>query len=286
MITAIGLPRAEQDADRSAAAAGVEVRELTAADDMSAAAEVLRTIWRTAPDESLVHPSMLVALAHGGNYVVGAFDRDRMVGVCIGFFGGPRIDVAHGHTLHSHIAGVLPSSAGHGVGTALKLHQRLWCLRRDVQQISWTFDPLITRNASFNLHRLGASVSSYLIDFYGSMTDGVNAGQPTDRLLVDWQLRAEVDDHRGMAELEPMVTIGADGRPVEAPGGPARFGTARSAGRLMLPADIEALRRRDPETADQWQLVTRRWLGGLLDAGWSVSGFDRQHGYLLASKDS
>ena len=89
-----------------------------------------------------------------------------MLGACIGFFGPP----AHAE-LHSHIAGVRPAGLGRSVGFALKVHQRAWCLRRDVRVIAWTYDPLIRRNAYFNLVKLGARPAEYLRNFYGVMDD-------------------------------------------------------------------------------------------------------------------
>ncbi|SDS70168.1 hypothetical protein [Microlunatus soli] len=290
MITAPAVSAAEEAADSCARAAAVEILELESGADMNAAAEVLRTIWQTGADQPLLHPSLLVALAHGGNYVAGAYRGDRLVGVCVGFFSAPPGRGPGAATaLHSHIAGVLSDHAGQGIGTALKLHQRLWCLRRDVGTITWTFDPLVARNASFNLHRLGVGVRSYLTDFYGAMSDGVNDGQPTDRLLVGWDLRSagvEPSDPGAAAAVgcRPVVKIGPNGEPVEAHGGPAGLGPTTTTARLTIPADIEALRRQDPQAARRWREVLRRWLGGLLDAGWSVVGFDRDAGYLLSRR--
>lgn len=287
-VGALHWRAAEQEAERCAAKATVRIRELDSAEEMLAAAEVLRSIWRTEADQSLVHPSMLVALAHGGNYVAGAFRGERMVAVCVGFFSVPPGPAAgSAPALHSHIAGVLGDCAGQGVGTALKMHQRLWCLRRGVPTITWTFDPLVARNASFNLHRLGVTARSYLTDFYGAMTDGVNNGQSTDRLLVGWDLaRPPVDAAADAAVADraaSAVALATDGSPVEAPDGIAAFAAARTFGRIAIPDDIESIRRLSPDTAGRWRDVTRRWLTGLLGVGWSVVGFDRGAGYLLTS---
>ena len=94
---------------------------------------------------------LLRAFTKAGNYVGGAFDGGRLVGACVGFFHAPAEDA-----LHSHIAGVAPGLTGRNVGFALKLHQRAWALLRGVSEIAWTFDPLVSRNAYFNLVKLGA----------------------------------------------------------------------------------------------------------------------------------
>lgn len=138
------------------------------------------------------------------------------------------------------------------------------------------------RNASFNLHRLGVDVLDYLTDFYGAMSDGVNDGQPTDRLLVGWQLRTHRPDPPAGFTAAPAVTVGAAGEPIEADGGPTHFVRTRSSARLTIPSDIGSLRHHDPQIAHRWRDAIRRWLGGLLTAGWTVTAFDRESGYLLA----
>ena len=115
------------------------------------------------------------ALAHSGNYVVGLYEGDRMVGASVAFFGPPA-----GAPMHSHITGVLPDLQGHGLGRVLKQHQREWALARDVGHITWTFDPLVARNAHFNLRVLGARVTEYLSTTTGRwMTASTAATRPT-----------------------------------------------------------------------------------------------------------
>ena len=109
-----------------------------------------------------------------------------MVGASVAFFTEPL-----GAAMHSHITGVLPGTAGRGVGAALKWHQRQWALERGLSRITWTYDPLIARNSYFNLARLGARPDTYFVDFYGLMNDGPNRGQPTDRMQVVWDLSAQ-----------------------------------------------------------------------------------------------
>src|SRR6478752_4811786 len=128
---------------------------------------------------------LLRAFTKAGNYVGGAFDGDRLVGACVGFFHAPTEDA-----LHSHIAGVLPGLGGRHVGFALKLHQRAWAMLRGVGEIAWTFDPLVSRNAYFNLVKLAARPTEYLPNFYGAMLDSINGDDDSDRLLVRWELRA------------------------------------------------------------------------------------------------
>ena len=183
-------------ADAAAEAARVSIRELTDLADLEAACRLFDEIWRPSPANPPLTLELMRALTKAGNYAAGAYDGTRLVGACVGFFGPPAEE-----SLHSHIAGVSADMAGRSVGFALKLHQRAWALRRDVTEIAWTFDPLVRRNAYFNLVKLGARPAEYLPNFYGGMNDGINGGADSDRLLMHWDLRS------------PLVAAACAGRP-------------------------------------------------------------------------
>lgn len=272
------------DYEAAARGAGVEVRALRA-DECPAAATLLSSLWSS----SVLEAPALVALAHAGSYVAGAFDGDRMVGACVGFLSQPL-----GEAMHSHVAGVLPDAAGRGIGTAMKLHQRAWCLDLGLTRMTWTFDPLVARNASFNLRRLGAEVTDYLVDFYGTMTDGVNAGQGSDRAFVTWRLDAPLP-----ASADPAdASAGDAARPADASGGcnrgdeilsvgpgelpvssPLRDDATRAV--AALPADIEATRRTTPDTAALWRSALRDAVVPLLEDGWTIAAVTRDGRYRL-----
>jgi predicted GNAT superfamily acetyltransferase len=190
----------------------------------------------------------------------------------VGFFGPP------GSPLHSHIAGVVPGGVGRGVGRALKLHQRAWSLERGVDQITWTYDPLVARNAWFNLVTLGARADAYYPDHYGVMTDGLNAGQASDRMLIRWDLRRDPSPADPIAGARHTVLADVEGRPgpvdVEVPGGCV-------AAEIAVPGDIEALRLSDRELAIAWRQATRSAFVPLLGAGWQVTGIEWPARYLL-----
>ncbi len=174
--------------------------------EMRAMGAVLDSIWKTDSGSPEVEPRLMVAIAEAGGYIAGVRVGGQLVGAAVGF---PR----HPHGLHSHIVGVLPAYAGRGVGTALKLHQRAWCLERGISLITWTFDPLVARNAHLNLTRLGVTAPRYLVDHYGPMHDSLNSDDPSDRLLVYWDL---LSPRTGEPPQEPAVTVLADrsGEPV------------------------------------------------------------------------
>ena len=270
--TELDPQRAAADAAR---AAGVRVRELSSLGELEDLVALFNSIWGEGrPPVSL---ELLRALAKAGNYVTGAFDGEDLVGAGVGFFHSPSEDA-----LHSHIAGVRNGMTGRGVGFALKLHQRSWALDRGVADIAWTFDPLVGRNAYFNLAKLGARAEEYLPNFYGSMADDINGADDSDRVLIRWPLR------------DPRVAKASAGQPFLARTSGAVVALGRDdagrprAGRrdgdlslVATPADVRSLRETDPGLAREWRLRVREVLGGLLADGARVSGFDRAGGYLV-----
>ncbi|MBO0771088.1 MAG: hypothetical protein J2P35_06480, partial [Actinobacteria bacterium] len=180
--------RAQADADAAAGASGVSVRELALASEHHDAERLLSDIWSAQPGQPPLPAHVTRTLSLIGGYAAGAFGSDgKLLGAAAGFLTGETAELGAAH-LHSHIAGVAQAARGRHVGFALKLHQRAWALSRGIERITWTFDPLVARNAYFNLTKLGARATMYLPDFYGDMSDGINAGQGSDRLLADWQL--------------------------------------------------------------------------------------------------
>jgi predicted GNAT superfamily acetyltransferase len=229
----------------------VEVVELTTAAECRRAAGLLDSVWQVTGTGRVVDPELMRALAFAGNYVAGAWLDDRLVGVSVAFRGAES-------DLHSHVTGVARKARGRQVGLALKLHQRDWALARGLDTIRWTFDPLVRRNAYFNVHKLGARVATYLPDFYGTMTDGVNAvpGDASDRLLAVWELR------------------GADRPARRAPG-------EVDVHHVPMPDDIEALRTTDPAAAVRWRYEVRSALTSAFDEGYAVTDVTRDGYYVL-----
>ncbi|MEU9620893.1 MULTISPECIES: GNAT family N-acetyltransferase [unclassified Streptomyces] len=277
-MTGTEAARAAAAADLAARRAGVTVSELHGLDEMREACRVLDRVWRPDPGNPLITPELLRVFAHSGSYVVGVHQDGRMVGFCLGFLATAG--------LHSHIAGVDGTVRGRNVGYAVKLHQRAWALARGITAVTWTFDPLISRNAYFNLAKLGAVPSEYLADFYGAMQDEVNAGTETDRLLVHWELVGEhaVGAAAGMPRIVTVdsagahAVVGLDAKPDGCPAVGRRDGDTVL---VRIPAEIEALRRADPPLARAWRYELREVLGGLMAEGHTVTGFTRDGWYVI-----
>ncbi|MHA7271692.1 hypothetical protein [Arthrobacter sp. HLT1-20] len=258
-------------AGRYAKDSHVEIRELHTSLEMVTASNLLDEVWGLAINSTHVNPGMLIALAHAGNYVVGAFDGEQMVAACIGFFHAPK------HlALHSHIAGVMGDRSGSGIGKAVKYHQRAWCLHRGIETVTWTFDPLVARNAFFNLERLGARSVQYLPNFYGEMTDEVNRGHASDRLLLHWDLRGTSAARPSLEGMSPPAVLSrGENGPVLEPTIDRRVRACR----IEIPTDVEILRLNNPQAAERWRLAVRAAFIPLLADGWRIAGFDRSGFY-------
>ena len=285
------VPLAHQEAELLARRAGVRIETLTAPDQFARAEEVIRRVWGARPtDSSLVNASLMRAIEHAGGHIGGVFplaEPTRLVGVSVAFCAAPS-EAA----LHSHVAGLLPGTTGRGGGTALKFHQRAWALERGFTSITWTYDPLIARNAHFNLNRLGATFEDYLTDFYGALPDRINEDEASDRGFVRWHLvdpglSARVDHSTTPvpaphARPDTPVLLGIDEDVAPAPG---RGSEDERTAWVQVPHDTEGMREGDPALAHRWRMALRSVLVPLLEDGWYVTGYDRTRGYFVERMD-
>ena len=165
----------------------ITIRPIETHAEYHALEQLQRDVW-TLPDVEVVPLHVLLTAAKNGGLLLGAFDGERLVGFVFGFPGL----TPEGRLKHcSHMAGVHPDYRDRGLGYSLKLAQREHVLAQGIDLITWTFDPLETRNASLNFHKLGAVCNTYIPNLYGEMRDGLNAGLPSDRFQVDWWIASE-----------------------------------------------------------------------------------------------
>ena len=190
-------------ANEAARAAGVELRPLTSLADADRILGVMIATWG---EHQLLPREMIRALGDSGNTPWGAFAGDEMIGYVLGWSG---VDADEGLHTHSHMLATLPDRRHRGVGYALKLAQRAQCLDQGIPRVRWTYDPLLSRNAHFNLTKLGAVADRFLPNFYGEMTDTLNRGERSDRLMVRWDVEGPVGGPVGEPGFE---VLGRDGR--------------------------------------------------------------------------
>ena len=261
-------------AEEAARSAGVRLEMVAEESTAREMTGTLGQVWNEATGSEPLPSELAWALAHAGNYVALARDgAGRAVAGAVGVRGADE----QGAFLHSHIVGVLASHQGAGVGLAVKQHQRAWALAAGLDRMTWTFDPLVARNAYFNVMKLGARISRYYVDFYGAMGDGINAGDESDRCLATWWLTdpspaAPVDP----AEAVEVLSVGPDQRPVL-----LDHPEKTQLWLASLPTDVVAVRQDNPDIALQWRLALREVLGGALGDSRPVLAVTRSSGYLI-----
>jgi predicted GNAT superfamily acetyltransferase len=197
--------------------------------------------------------------------------------------GAASLVLAEDAATYSLIAAAGRRASDRGIGHALKLRQRAWALDRGLATMRWTFDPLVGRNARFNLTKLGATSRDYVEAFYGRMADQINAGDDSDRLVADWALASrrtrEAGEGTPLEPAEPDVT----GSTVllRGPDGDPAYVTAHGESWCRVPRDVVALRGSDPGAAATWRGTVREALTDAFGSGLSATGMTRSGWYHL-----
>ncbi len=277
----------------------MSIRDLRSIDELIQLKAVEKEVWGM-DDEDAIPLTLAIALRAAGNIFIGAFTqethdktkpapgrsgkeksgKERMVGFAFGFLGRE-----HGvTTIHSHMLAVLDAYRHLDLGARLKQAQRERAMAMGVHEITWTFDPLQSRNAHFNFAKLGVLSETYKVDFYGPETSSVLHRNGTDRLWVRWMLdsrrvRDRIAGKNGRAEtldalrlLAPLVRFNGNGFP-------ERADLAESLGRqrvsVEIPGDILAVERVDMGLAREWREATRWAFRESLKAGFFVAEYCR-----------
>lgn len=250
--------------------------------DFHACEDLHLAIWEGSERE-IVPYDILRAIGHAGGTVVGAWDGTQMVGMALSFVAFGAAGAYH----HSHLLGVLPASRRWGVGWRLKMAQRAFVLAQGLHLMTWTFDPLESANAHLNFAKLGVISRTYLPDFYGAMPEALNAGMPSDRLLVEWRLDTphvlgRLATAESSATFGPLVSAESldapyllrmtdDGAPLTLPFPQAAEGFGRL--RIEIPAHIQAIKATDPARALAWRLTTRAAFTDALTHGYFIAEY-------------
>ena len=243
----------------------VRFEEIVTHEDRVAAAALYADIWGLPVSESPVPADLMVSITHAGGCVLGAW-----------------------------------SAAGQGLGRQLKLAQRAWALERGVTSMVWTYDPLIRRNAHFNLDRLGGQVVDFRTDYYPPMHDAVNRGDLTDRFVVRWDLSAEPGGRDVPANAAPANAVAPPVALADGPDGPRHIplrdvplsdmtnaaGSPPAVVLAAIPADIEGLRRADPALGMRWRLAARAAFTELFAAGLRPVGVNDTGHYVFTPRGS
>jgi predicted GNAT superfamily acetyltransferase len=262
------------------------IRPLKTLDEFHAAEEVQRAAWDSDAID-IVPLHIMLTIAKNGGVALGAFAQDQLIGFVLGFLGtSNRYGAEAPATVKlkhcSHMLGILPDWQSRGVGYALKVAQREAVLNQGVRLITWTYDPLESKNARLNIAKLGAVCNTYIVDYYGELNDELNRGLATDRFQVDWwiasrRIETRLTRNRPPLKLQHYLDVGApiinaarwnaDDLPVcqdpIAPPSLDRF-------LVEFPADFQSIRRADQSLAVEWRLHLRAICEAAFASGYTV----------------
>ncbi len=278
----------------------VEIRFLTTPEDMRQVEEVQRVVW-PGSETDVVPMHLLITIAHNGGVALGAFPLDEagrpgpMVGFVYGFPGLYEVDGTWRVKHCSHQMGIVPEWRNQGLSYWLKRAQWQAVRHQGLDLITWTYDPLLSRNAYLNIHKLGGVCRTYLREVYGEMRDGLNVGLPSDRFQVElWVHSPRVTtrlstEPRKRLDLAHFLAAGArivnstrlraDGWPEPPDQDPETsdlLPTDPNQAPILLveiPPDFLALKAADRDLALRWRLHTRAWFEALFARDYLVTDF-------------
>jgi len=185
------------------------VRDVTAPDELKLCVGLYEDVFRLGPGDGSLNTRLLVGIARNSGVIVGAFIATKMVGFALSFLAYDRDKQSMYQ--YSQLAVVAQEVQGHGVGRQLKLAQRDAALNMGIATMRWSFDPFQVRNAHFNLNVLGARAFKVERNLYGVHGHGLDAGDSTDRLIAQWDLKDDATlakvQHESAELVMPTTTV-------------------------------------------------------------------------------
>jgi predicted GNAT superfamily acetyltransferase len=241
------------------------VRVLISNDEMLLVQGLEKDVWGMEP----IPTHQTYTAAKNGGLVIGAFDGEKLVGFSYGFPGFLNKKTF----LCSHMLGILPTYQLMGIGKLLKEEQLKLAKEMGYDLITWTFDPLETRNAYLNVTKLYGIVDIYLENCYGEMNDGINKGLPTDRLQITWWINSKRVDSKWMPDLTTFVqpfyiSLSKKGNPLLQE--PTVFNPTAEGYEVPIPHQIQSIKSSEPELALKWRMQTRSIFQKLFKAGYAL----------------
>ena len=230
----------------------ISIRPLTSLADQELGRMVFDKTWAMDSGTEIT-PNLLQAMAHSGAYLSGAFIDGNCVGAAFAF---PA--TTGGLHLHSHMTAVLDKFRDKGIGYALKVDQYKWAKQNNYKEITWTFDPLVARNAKLNLLKLGVEISAYYPNFYGDMPDELNAGDESDRVMASLKVVGDLPTPRTAISTPDNSSV-----------------------LIAIPSDIVAIRGKDLAENLKWRRSVREEFVGVLARGGKVIGFSVNNEYVV-----
>jgi len=254
----------------------IVIRDIESFEEMREVEALQKDVWQFS-DLDVVPRTILFPTKEVGGVLIGAYDGSALVGFAYGFPGYEHGEATH----HSHMLAVRPEYRNFNLGFQLKLAQRERVLSQGIKRITWTFDPLQSRNAYFNFAKLGVIADSYRVDFYGATTSSFLHQAGTDRLWVTWLIDSErVRERLGNGEraetfpsdVLPMLRVGVDLRP-ESNEQSDIWKQDKLA--IEIPTNVDALQTERPDLVNEWRKSTRHAFVEAMTLGYVVEDFYR-----------
>ncbi len=264
------------------------IRPLKTLEELKAVETLQRLVWDD--PTTVIYQHMLISLARNGGSILGALRGEQLIGFIISYLGteAPESDrpAMANLKLVSQRMAVQPEYRGTGVGYDLKLAQRRFAIEQGIRLITWTFDPLVSRNAHLNIRKLGAIGQVYYRDYYGSGDSALVKLHSSDRLLAEWWVTSNRVEQRlsgkrthltlqqyidGTANILNPTGVSAQNLPTPA----EQVEQPQSTLALFeIPSDYDAILNSDVGLAEAWRAHSRGVLERLINnEGYAVTDF-------------
>jgi predicted GNAT superfamily acetyltransferase len=251
----------------------IQIRALKTLEEFRGVERIQLAVW----GNLAVGSELMSVTAKYGGAIVGAVMNGRVVGFIYAFLARRHRRLVH----WSHMMAVEPPLRNRRLGFRMKLVHRRLALAQGIKSICWTYDPLQSRNANLNIHRLGGTVDEYIRNCYGRFPSRIEKGLPSDRFVVDWQIattavarqlsRKKSGDRRNDSLPSANETRTNARRLLENTALRLDLSAPRIA--VRIPDNTDAMRAKDLALAERWRLETRRIFTTYFARGYRVRDF-------------
>ena len=265
------------------------IRTIQSTEDIKQVAGIEMATWGEKPEDT-VPDHVLTAISREGGVLLGAYQEDLLIGFTLGWLGTYDSEspspASHRLKLVSHMTAVLSEYRDQRIGYQLKLAQREWALEQGLDLITWTYDPLESRNGNFNIGLLGCTCQTYLRNYYGEMSDSLSRGLPSDRFRADWWITSLEVRERLEGGSPRSIDLGSlldDGAQLVNPPGrnssgfyaPPTSPSQITAPKLLveIPTDYQQIRQTDLDLALSWRISIRNIFEQCFDLDYQIRDY-------------
>lgn len=280
----------------------ITIKKIKNVEDLENVVEIEKSAWGMPDYKETTPVHILKAIVENGGIILGAFDKNKMIGFNMGW----AVGCGEKQYFYSHMTGVLQEHKYKNIGYRLKLTQREEVLKLGIKLIKWTFDPLQSLNLNFNLEKLGAIGRIYKENYYGNIRDSINEGLETDRFEAEWFISSNYVNNKiqGKIKTPPFEDLKESGAfiavereirgevkndkqvQIEVPI-KNNFKQESKVVLIAIPKDVSSIRDFNKELAKTWRIYTRDAYKFYLSNGYIAAGYTkdkRNYGYVVLIK--